>query len=310
MPRYRFAWTNFRGGLLKALAVSGGLEGEPAEALRRRYGARPKPAFIQDMWPTLLDAWLPTDHDSRSALAEALREFRLGQLDIDIRGKQGQLDYLRTCRNAPRLREVTLSVFLAAGERPQGATGTEKVRVPPVRQVAEVSTANSAQGPDSPQRRSPSGEQQTSTSGSDDLNAWVEAVLCKTQGWDEVKRDAEGDIPIPRGSAVMFVRQHDGRSPFLEVFAPLLRGFHMSPEVYEAVNAINASVAMAKAMVVGNGQTILLSAEVPVATLSSSEFMFALDLVSNAADHFDTMLQKRFGGQTLLKDDYSDSTDV
>ncbi|MGY1777764.1 T3SS (YopN, CesT) and YbjN peptide-binding chaperone 1 [Geodermatophilus sp. SYSU D00804] len=84
----------------------------------------------------------------------------------------------------------------------------------------------------------------------------------------------------------------------------------MSPEVYEAVNTINSSVAMAKAMVTGDGRTILLSAELLVDTLSPSEFMFAVDMVSNAADHFDTLLQKRFGGHTLLKDDYSDSTDV
>src|SRR3954462_2688075 len=104
MPRYRFAWTNFPGGLLKALAGSAGLEGDPAEALRRRYGARPAPTFIQDMWPTLLDAWLPADHASRDALAEALRELGLGRSDISIRTKQGQLEYLRTIRNAPRMR--------------------------------------------------------------------------------------------------------------------------------------------------------------------------------------------------------------
>jgi hypothetical protein len=142
------------------------------------------------------------------------------------------------------------------------------------------------------------------------VNSWVEEVLCSTQGWDEVKRDPDGDIPIPRGSTVLFIRHHDGSSPFLEVFAVLLTDFRMSPEVYEAVNVINTSVPMAKAMVTSEGRAITLNAEILVDTLSASGVMFALDMVGNAADHFDTMLQKRFGGQTLLKDDYMDSTDV
>jgi hypothetical protein len=74
----------------------------------------------------------------------------------------------------------------------------------------------------------------------------------------------------------------------------------MSSAVYEAVNAINAQLPMAKAMVFAEGRQIFLSTHVLVDILSAAELMFAIDLVSGAADHFDSLLQKRFGGATML----------
>lgn len=144
----------------------------------------------------------------------------------------------------------------------------------------------------------------------DDLDAWLKATLEQLLGVTDIQRDEDGDIPIPYGSAVLFIRHGDPEAPFLEIFAPLLGEFTMSPDVYEAVNSINAQVPMAKAVVDSDNKQIVLSAELPlVGTLSPDDLMLAVELVADAADHFDTLLQKRFGGNTMLDDD-GDSIDV
>lgn len=143
----------------------------------------------------------------------------------------------------------------------------------------------------------------------DDLDGWLDRTLKDELGL-KVQRDPDGDIPIPYGSAVVFIRKHDPESPFLQIFAPLLEGFTMSPEVYEAVNAINMRVTMAKAVVDADEKQILLTAFLPViGTVSPDELMLTIELVAEAADHFDSLLQRRFGGKTML-DDEGDEFDV
>lgn len=306
MPRYRFAWSNLPPQLLKKLGAALALDGDSADALRRTFGARPKPAFVQEAWPTLLDIWLPVDPASRQFVAEELKAYGLGRNEISIRGKQGQLDYLRSCRNAPTLREVVLAAFLAAGETTQIETPTVREPEPSIQEPPHERTRGSnddaAPQPDTSDN---DGVQDPAS-----LNDWVIATLKEAYGVPEIYLDSDGDIPLPRGSSVLYIRPHDGESPFLEIFAPLIRGFRMSPEVYEAVNAINAQVQMAKTVVAGDGSVVIMSVDLLAGSLSALEFLFAIDLVSSAADHFDTLLRKRFGGDTLLTDDDDDSIDV
>jgi len=293
VPRYRFAWGNFHPSLLKKLASLAKAEGAPAEALQKKFGARPKADFIQKAWPLLLVDWLPTDTASRQTVVDGLVAAGLGDTASPRRGKQGQLDYLGTCRNSPTLRKIVLSAFLRAGE-----PGT--ITAPPVRAIKPT-----AESPANPAPSSDGNTTSASPASEDnpkDFAGWVDAVLKDQLGIAEVYRDDDGDIPIPRGSAVVFIRILDKDSPFLEVFSPLIRGFEVSPDVFEAVNAINMQMPMAKATVFADSKEIVLSAHVLIDTLSTKELMFTLDMVSNAADHFDTLLQKRFGGTTLLQD--------
>ncbi|MGV0731529.1 YbjN domain-containing protein [Mycolicibacter sinensis] len=144
----------------------------------------------------------------------------------------------------------------------------------------------------------------------DDLDAWLKTTIEEAFGITDIQRDEDGDVPIRYGSAVVFIRRSDPESPFLEIFAPLLEGFTITPDVYEAVNALNRQVPMAKATVDADNKEIILSADVLIAhTLSPDNLMFAVELVADTADHFDTLLQKRFGGRTMLDDD-DDSFDV
>lgn len=285
MPRYRFSWGNLPPALLTELTSALHLEGEPTEALRHRYGARPKTDFVKDAWPVLLRAWLPDDPTSRQRIAQSLLAAELGETSITVADKEGQLTYLGSCRNTVRLREIVLAALRAAGEPRQH-------KPPPTPE-------------DEPERdRTGDGAGEFA-----ELDDWIEAVLKDQFGLDEIRRDSDGDIPLPRGSSVLFVRPHETDSPFLEIFAPLLHGVDLTPEIYEAVNALNLRVPMAKALVVPDSRSVVLTASLLADTLSARELTYALRLVSDAADHFDSILQKRFGGDTMMAEQ-SEAIDV
>lgn len=143
-----------------------------------------------------------------------------------------------------------------------------------------------------------------------DLTEWLESTLREELGVSRIIRDEDGDIPIQAGSSTLYVRESDPESPFLIVLAPLLEDFRMTPEVYEAVNSINRQVPMAKVTVSEDEDQIVMMVALPVMnSLTAADLMAAVDIVAEAADHFDTLLQKRFGG-TLAGSDDDDSFDV
>uniref|UniRef100_UPI003563D6F7 hypothetical protein n=1 Tax=Halolamina sp. TaxID=1940283 RepID=UPI003563D6F7 len=99
MGRYKFQWVNTGPDVLAALGVALGVDGDVVEALVARYGARPKDAFIADMWPGLLDIWLSRDHDSLHRLADTIAARNVGDQSIDRSTPGGQSEFLRSCRN-------------------------------------------------------------------------------------------------------------------------------------------------------------------------------------------------------------------
>lgn len=135
-----------------------------------------------------------------------------------------------------------------------------------------------------------------------DLDTWLASTLKRELKLEEIERDEDGDIPIQCGSAMVFIHPDD-ESSCITVFAPLLEDFAMRPEVYEAINAINRKIPFAKAIVDPDIKQIVLVAELHIFDgLASEQLMATIDLVTETADHYDTLLQKRFGGKTMLDD--------
>lgn len=150
------------------------------------------------------------------------------------------------------------------------------------------------------------GENRTS-----ELDKWLEDTLKREFKVDEIARDEDGDIPIPHGSAVVYVHAADDNPPRIEIFSPLLEDFTMRPEVFAAVNSINRKTPFAKAYVDPDNAQIVLTAELYVFDeLSPEQLMATIDLVADRADHYDSLLQKRFGGKTMLDDSEDDEFDV
>jgi Putative bacterial sensory transduction regulator len=134
---------------------------------------------------------------------------------------------------------------------------------------------------------------------SDKLGEWLEATLKNELGLATVERDEDGDIPVMCDEAVVYVRQGEPESTFLTVAALLLEDFLMAPELFEAVNAINVQMPMAKTVVDVDRQQIVVSVDLPVIdTLSPHDLMLAIETVADAVDYYGTLLQNRFGGAT------------
>lgn len=147
----------------------------------------------------------------------------------------------------------------------------------------------------------------------DQLDKWIADTLKRELGLDEVVRDDEGDFPIRWGSVLVYVSvlDLDGEVPHIHIFAQLLENFTMRPEVYEAVNAINLQVPVAKAFVEAEGDQIVLAADIFIfEQLSSDQLMATIQLVGDRADYYDTMLQKRFGGDKTFDDDENEEFNV
>ena len=103
---------------------------------------------------------------------------------------------------------------------------------------------------------------------------------------------------LPAGSAVVHVlaRESEGRLPLLRFTARLLSGVRVDADLLAAVNTINAAEEYAKAYVVDDRVT--LEYDQIVDELSSSRFDQTVGHFMRLADHFDSVLQDRFGGQT------------
>lgn len=143
------------------------------------------------------------------------------------------------------------------------------------------------------------------------LDTWLEETLKRELKVDSLERDEDGDIVLTHGSAAIFITVFDEENPCITIFAPLLEDFAMRPEVYEAVNAINRKTPFAKAVVEPDAPQIVLSAELHIFDeLSVDQLMATVELIAERADHFDTRLQKRFGGKTWFADGDDDEFDV
>lgn len=291
MPRYRFSWENLPPTLLRQLGKDLRLQPPVDQALRARYGARPEPDFVRDAWPTLMEAWLATDDESRELVVAELQARSLGKARAPAVSTASQLYYLRSCRNSSALREVVAAIFTAFGE-------SEPVRTP----VPSETTAedNPIVTPD----RQPSGADdadQPPTSLIDWL-CWAVAQILEV---DQVDQDPDGDIRIRYGSTMCFVRGIED-PPSVRLFAPMVIDVPRTPALLEDLNDINLNITVGR-VVHTPANEVLYSLELYGEQLTVEIIRASLDAATTIADHFDHQLQSRFGGKTLYAEVSDDS---
>lgn len=136
MAKTRFDWSALPAGLRRHLTDDVGIAGEDADrALAERFGAEPDERFVKETWTTLRDRWIATDPAVRRSVVSALRARGLGSTSIAGKTAKAEVDYLRSCRNAPALRAIVLPHLLAlGGVESDGPVGPDELRV----QVKEV----------------------------------------------------------------------------------------------------------------------------------------------------------------------------
>jgi hypothetical protein len=295
MPRYRFAWDNIPPALLRQLGSDLRLQPPVAGALRARYGARPEHDFVRDAWPTLLDAWLALDRDSRELVIEDLRARGLGEAPAPGRPAAAQLDYLRSRRNSGSLQEAVAAVFTAFGE-------SEAFRTP----VPSETTAedNPIVTPD-PAQSGPAGQDdQPPTS----LTEWLCWAVAEILDVDEAGCDADGDIRVRYGSTMCFVRGIED-PPSVRLFAPMVIDVPRTPALLADLNDINLNITVGR-VVHTPANEVLFSLELYGEQLTVEIVRASLDAATTIADHFDHQLQSRFGGKTMFAEVSDDSVIV
>jgi hypothetical protein len=129
------------------------------------------------------------------------------------------------------------------------------------------------------------------------LDERVDAALRDYLQIDEVIRDEDGDRPVRRGEAMVYVRVVADPG-FVAVFAPALLNVTPSAALVEAVNELNNKIRLARASVAGDA--VMIAAEVDDQPALESGVINAFKAVSAIANGCGPDLQARFGGNTFF----------
>lgn len=103
-------------------------------------------------------------------------------------------------------------------------------------------------------------------------------------------------IGLRAGSAGVYLRLLDGEPPVLRVFSPMLNDVDIVPDLLEELNQLNGQHIQVRLF--ARDRTVFAAAELVATTLDPEEVVAACDAVSSVADHYDDLLQARFGGTT------------
>lgn len=296
MPRFRFQWSNIEVSILQSLIVDLRLtyDGDAVQSLRAQYGSKPKEEFVKDAWNTLLEKWLVNDLAYASEVADAARKSGLGDSSVT-----NDLGFLRSCRNTIGLRREVLKVFLAFGE--QGDLSPAIAGLVPIN--------SSSTSSETKQGLSVSGNEMITASDGSLLGNVKEAVgRIYSIEPDDVLIDSDGDVVIPNGSSVAFIRISN--EPIsIRLFAILLSEVSESSDLFATINEINANI-VAAFLYYENNMVYLQHTVLAAGGLNVQTLIQTIDCITDLADFFDDKLQERFGGEKFRAGRADDEIEV
>jgi hypothetical protein len=125
------------------------------------------------------------------------------------------------------------------------------------------------------------------------LNRRLEEALKAFLGIDILIRDADGDIPVRVGSALMFVRAVPGTPPLVQLFAHVLDDVDLTLPLLEAINDINRRILFGR--IFWAHRAVIVAMEITGVRLEPEQVSFACVQLGSLADHLDNELAARFG---------------
>lgn len=129
----------------------------------------------------------------------------------------------------------------------------------------------------------------------------VETLIERVTGIDKALPDPDGDYPVRFRDALYFVRvDGDGDEPVVRVYSPVLLDVPASAELFEAINAVNASLGFCRCLLLDD--RVVIEAEHLGLTLRTDDFRELTHHVASASDFFGSTLIQRFGGRRPLAD--------
>jgi hypothetical protein len=126
----------------------------------------------------------------------------------------------------------------------------------------------------------------------------VVAKLLKTSP-DQLQVDADGDIGIRAGSAMVFVRVRDN-PPLIDVFSPVLTEIEPSERLYVRLSELTNRMPIGRLYCTND--TVWASVPVMGRDFQASHLMLAVQVMTGLADELDDRLQGEFGGKRFYGD--------
>ncbi|MGC4789699.1 T3SS (YopN, CesT) and YbjN peptide-binding chaperone 1 [Micromonospora sp. DT178] len=127
----------------------------------------------------------------------------------------------------------------------------------------------------------------------------VRAVLAGLLGvtTDQLRVDADGDVGIRAGSAMIFVRAQDD-PPLVDVFSPLLTGVDPTESLYRRLSDLTNGLVVGR--VYCTGDTVWASIPVFGQDFAPTHLLLALRAMIALADDLDDQLRREFGGSRFF----------
>jgi hypothetical protein len=126
----------------------------------------------------------------------------------------------------------------------------------------------------------------------------VVAKLLKTNP-EQLQMDADGDIGIRAGSAMVFVRVRDN-PPLIDVFSPVLTEVEPTERLYRKLSELTNRMPIGRLYC--SNDTVWASVPVMGRDFQASHLMLAVQVMTGLADELDDRLQGEFGGKRFYGD--------
>jgi len=126
----------------------------------------------------------------------------------------------------------------------------------------------------------------------------VVSRLLKTKP-EQLQVDADGDIGIRAGSAMVFVRVRDN-PPLIDVFSPVLTEVEPTERLYRRLSELTNRMPIGRLYC--SNDTVWASVPVMGRDFQPSHLMLAVQVMTGLADELDDRLQGEFGGKRFYGD--------
>jgi hypothetical protein len=126
----------------------------------------------------------------------------------------------------------------------------------------------------------------------------VVSRLLKTKP-ERLQVDADGDIGIRAGSAMVFVRVRDN-PPLIDVFSPVLTEIEPTERLYRRLSELTNRMPIGRLYC--SNDTVWASVPVMGRDFQASHLMLAVQVMTGLADELDDRLQGEFGGKRFYGD--------
>jgi hypothetical protein len=126
----------------------------------------------------------------------------------------------------------------------------------------------------------------------------VVSRLLKTKP-QQLQMDADGDIGIRAGSAMVFVRVRDN-PPLIDVFSPVLTEIEPTERLYRRLSELTNRMPIGRLYC--SNDTVWASVPVMGRDFQASHLMLAVQVMTGLADELDDRLQGEFGGKRFYGD--------